>query len=164
MLASLTLSADTQALPLALGGHQFPDHAAMLEGLGTIRLRASAPMPRLSGGRHAIEFSNAFRREASVYLANTLVPDDRRITIDAQERDPLQQRLTVTYDVASSRTRRAGGIAASLTVLLIVLARAQEAAARAADGRWALGAGRWALGAGRWADRSSAVGGPVSGS
>ena len=123
VLATLTLSADTRALALTLGSQVFPDRTAMLEGLGTIRLRLSAAMPRSSGGRHTLEFRNGYRPEVSVYLANTLVPEDRRITIGAQDRDPLQQRLTVTYDVASSRTGRGGTIAACLTVFLILAGR-----------------------------------------
>ncbi|MEO7271274.1 MAG: hypothetical protein ABIX28_20765 [Vicinamibacterales bacterium] len=129
VLAALSLTADRRALPLTPGAQLFPGRQAMLEGLGTIRLRAAAPLPRTSGGRHTLEYRNGYRPEASVYLANTLVPDDQRITIEAQDRDPLQQRLTVTYDVPSSRTRRAGGIAASLTVIMIVIARRRRASA-----------------------------------
>jgi len=128
VLNALSLTADQRALPLVPGEQVFPAREAMLEGLGTIRLRASAGLPGTPGGRHTIDYRNAYRAEASVYLANTLVPDDRRITIGAQDRDPLQQRLTVTYDVASNGTRRGGGIAAGVIVLLIVTARRRRAA------------------------------------
>jgi len=127
VLASLTLSADGQTLPISLTGHEFPDRAAMLEGLGTIRLRASAPLKRTSGGQHRVEYANAFRRDASLYLANALVPNDALITIERQDRDQLQQRLTITYDIAYRRTRRTGAVAASLTVLLIIIGRRRRA-------------------------------------
>jgi hypothetical protein len=132
VLATLTLSADSESRPMTLEGQVFPDRAAMLEGVGTIRLRAAATLPSRSAGRHTIEYSNGYQPEASVYLANTLVPDDRRITIDAQDRDPLQRRLTVTYDVASSGTQRAGAIAATVTVFVIIAGRRRRAAGRAA--------------------------------
>ena len=130
VLATLTLSADGRALAMTLEGQTLPERAAMFEGVGTIRLRAAATLPSRSSGRHTLEYRNAFQAAASVYLTNTLVPDDRRITIDAQDRDPLQQRLTVTYDVASSQTRRAGAVAASLTVFVIIIGRRRRLSAR----------------------------------
>jgi hypothetical protein len=130
VLNALAVTADGRALPLNPGDQNFPDRAAMLEGVGTIRLRVSATLPRTSGGRHTIEYRNGYQPEASVYLANTLVPQNRRITVAAQDRDPLQQRLTVTYDVASSGTQRAGGVAASVTVMMIVIARRRRATRR----------------------------------
>jgi len=126
-LASITLSADGRPLAVTLDDRNLPDRAAMLEGLGTIRLRASAPMPRASGDDHTVEYVNSFRRASSVYLANTMVPADPALTIRSQARDPLQQRLTVTYAVASSRTRRAGAIGASLAVLLIAIGARRRA-------------------------------------
>ena len=132
VVASLTLAADAHPLLLSLSGHEFPEPAAMLDGLGTIRLRALASMPRVSAGGHRVEYANAFRRDASVYLANVLVPTDRALTIRSQERDPLQQRLTVTVDVAKSNAGRTGGAAASLTVLWIVIGARRRAARKSA--------------------------------
>jgi len=132
VLNALALTADGRALPLNPGDQSFPDRGAMLEGVGTIRLRASAMLPRTSGGRHTIEYRNGYQPEASVYLANTLVPGNRRITIAAQDRDPLQHRLTVTYDITYSRSRRTGAVAASLAVVLIVLGRRKRSTARPA--------------------------------
>jgi hypothetical protein len=130
VLATLTLAADGRALAMTLEGQTLPERAAMFEGVGTIRLRAAATLPSRSSGRHTLEYRNDFQPAASVYLANTLVPDDPRITIDAQDRDPLQQRLTVTYDVASSQTRRAGAVVASLAVFVIIIGRRRRLSAR----------------------------------
>ena len=92
-----------------------------------------------------LEFSNGFQpRRASIWRTPSC-RTTARITIDAQDRDPLQQRLTVTYDVASSQTRRAGAMAASLRRSVIIIGRRRRRRLGAPE-RWALGAGRWALG------------------
>ncbi len=72
----------------------------MAEGIGTVRLRASARLPSAASGRHVLTYINSHRSESSVYLANALVPTDNRIAITNQRRDPEQHMLTLEYDVA----------------------------------------------------------------
>ena len=121
VIAALELAADGRALPLTISNQRFPDRADMMEGLGTIRLRASAPRPRTAAGRHSIEYRNGFRADASVYLANTMVPEDPRLTVAAQRRDPLQQRLIVEYEVASSTWARAATPVAGFALVGLVI-------------------------------------------
>ena len=117
VLAALALSADGRSLPLTISNQLFPDRTDMLEGLGTIRLRASALRPRPAAGRHSIEYRNGFRPDASVYLANTMVPEDPGFTIASQERDPGQRRLLVKYEVAAGSWSRAGTLVAGFALV-----------------------------------------------
>jgi hypothetical protein len=69
-------------------------------GTGTIRLRGVANVADLPSGRHVLTYFNPHHPEASVYLANAMVPADKRITISSQHRDPSQSQLTLEYDLA----------------------------------------------------------------
>jgi hypothetical protein len=77
-------------------------------GLGTIRLRATAPASAVTG-RHALVYLNMHVAASSVYLVNALLPSDERIQISAQERDVEQRGVTVDYRVAPSEGWVRGG-------------------------------------------------------
>jgi hypothetical protein len=115
VIDSVTLTLDGQPGRVTLIDSTFPEPGEMAEGVGTIRLRAAATMRKLASGRHVLTLFNAHHPEVSVYLANVLVPADKRITIASQRRDPAQQTLTLDYDVAS-------GIWPSIVLATLVLA------------------------------------------
>ena len=62
-----------------------------------IRLSASVALPVLTGGSHQLFLGNTHRADIGVYLANALVPTDRRIEITGQRRDVAQHELTIDY-------------------------------------------------------------------
>jgi hypothetical protein len=97
VLAAVTMEIDGQAVPLQPGVATFPDVGAFRRGDGTIRLRSSAALPRLSAGAHQLLFRNTHRRDVSVYLANALVPDTDGIAITAQRRDGDQSELMIEF-------------------------------------------------------------------
>ena len=99
VINSVTLSLDGTPKPLTLIDSTFPDVDEISSGTGTVYLRAAASVPSVRSGRHTLSVLNSHRPEASVYLANAMVPDDRRMTIASQRRDPSQSRLTLEYDV-----------------------------------------------------------------
>jgi len=67
----------------------------------TIELQTDGPP--LTGGRHLIRFRNANTPASAAYLANALLPDDDRVSISRQSRDPAQQELTIDVDVRGVR-------------------------------------------------------------
>ena len=97
VIDSVMLTADGHRGTLALNGCDFPDRREMAEGIGAVRLRASARIPTAASGRHVLTYLNSHRSESSVYLANALVPTDNRIAITSQRRDPSQHMLTLKY-------------------------------------------------------------------
>jgi hypothetical protein len=99
VLDSLVVSADGRRLTPALIDSDFPELRDMLDGAGTVRLRAVAKVS-VASGRHVLAYLNSHHSESSVYLANALVPNDNRIRIASQRRDPGQHLLTLEYDVA----------------------------------------------------------------
>jgi len=101
MLDSVILTVDGQTVRPRLDADQMPTWHDMSQGVGTIHVRASANLPAAQAGDHRILFINAHRSEMSVYLANALVPTDRRIEITGQCRDGAQHELTIDYRVTS---------------------------------------------------------------
>lgn len=92
----------------------FPEVAAIARGEGTIQLRSAIQLAAQSAGTHQVWFRNGYRREISVYLANALVPEDRRIAVRSQRRDAAQRALTIDYEVRSEGLRWSwlfGGVA-----------------------------------------------------
>ena len=108
VLAAIAVDMDGTALGLDLVDSRMPPRDAVLNGEGTVRIRAVAAMPRDADGVHRLRFRNTHRADISVYLANALVPVSERIAITAMERDVDQRDLVVDYVVrpaAATRTR-----------------------------------------------------------
>ena len=128
MLAAVVLSVDGRTAPLSLIDSRFPEARDMTAGVGTIRLRATANLTAGASGRHQLSYVNGHRSETSVYLVNALIPEDPRIQIAGQRRDPAQHRLTIDYDVTThSAWARASWLLAGLAAVGL-LAGARRAA------------------------------------
>ena len=74
VVAALELAHDGQSLDLVAGTATFPPIDALRRGEGTIQFRSSAGLTPSSQGAHQVSFTNRYRPEMSVYLANALVP------------------------------------------------------------------------------------------
>jgi hypothetical protein len=106
VLKSVLLKADGKPLHVDLVSASFPEFGVMKKGVGIIRLRATARIPRaglFSGraGTHRISYINMYRPQSSVYLANALVPRNPHIEIADQQRDRAQHAITLQYSVAA---------------------------------------------------------------
>lgn len=99
VLRDLSLSIDGGAVPVRMVGSQWPPVPDLLSGNGVIHLFLSArPVPE--AGSHQMLYRNTHAPLASVYLANTFVPD-APVTITAQDRDWYQREIRVDYRVGS---------------------------------------------------------------
>jgi hypothetical protein len=102
VVTAMQLAVDGRPLTIATVGSTFPTVAALRGGDAAIEVRLAATLPSLPPGTHRVSFSNAYRPDIGVYLANALVPEDDRITIVKQQRDPEQRSATIEYAVAST--------------------------------------------------------------
>jgi hypothetical protein len=129
VVADLKVSVDAQSLSLTLRRIDVPPAGELRDGVGTIRLEADAPSPAWRTGQHLLRLENGHRVAQSVYLANALWPDDGRIAIRRQDRNPTQRVLDVRYDVMPTAT---GGFAWFLVAgaLLVGHARIRRLAPR----------------------------------
>jgi hypothetical protein len=104
VLADLVLDIDGRRLTLVLASADYPAFEAMRGGVGTIRLRAVAPLST-AAGVHRLHYQNNHRQDASVYLVNALVPSEPGIALGAPRRDRLQQ----SFDVEFTQDRASAG-------------------------------------------------------
>ena len=99
VIGAIALLVDGRPEAVTLVESWFPEVGDINQGVGTIRLRATAKHAPAAAGRHQISYLNSHRPEASVYLVNALVPEDPRVRIADQHRDQAQHGLTVDYRV-----------------------------------------------------------------
>jgi hypothetical protein len=115
---ALVLTLDGETIRPVVDRAEMPAWSEMRDGVGAIRLHASARIPAARPGHHQLFFRNTHQPAMSVYLANALVPEDDRVEITSQGRDADQHELTIDYRV----TPAAGWSAASSWQFLAGLA------------------------------------------
>jgi len=102
VLKDIRVGLDEKPLVLKVENSSFPALKEVKEGLGVIRIKASAAVHSLAAGRHTISLTNVHLPAISVYLVNALVPEDRRIKITQQTRDELQKNYRLEFMVSST--------------------------------------------------------------
>ena len=99
LLSGLSLRIDDGAVPLQLAVADFPAVATLRGGDAAIVLRIDARPPHLTAGAHRVSFRNGNATHGAVYLANALLPEDRRIAITDMQHAMDQSGLTVAFTV-----------------------------------------------------------------
>jgi hypothetical protein len=103
VLGDLSLTLDSDRVPLRLVSWRYGSVAEMRRGLGEIQLRFVADLP--GGGPHRrIVFENRHRSPIAAYLVNSLVPQEPNIHITDQRRDYRQSMYQLTYEQSPSGT------------------------------------------------------------
>lgn len=96
VLGDLSLSVDSHALKPRLRAVSFPAPADIKGGLGEIHIEFDADLP--AGGPHrTLVIENHHEPRISVYLMNSLVPQDRNIRVIAQNRNQKQSYFRLDY-------------------------------------------------------------------
>jgi hypothetical protein len=125
LLSDLAATLDDDSLRMTLVGIDVPSVGEMRDGLGTIRVRASASV-EAGAGRHQLRVSNHHRPDTSVYMVNALVPDDTGVALAAQSRDPRQREFLVEYTVTPRWAREVLWLGFGIAGLLLVVVRRKE--------------------------------------
>jgi len=97
------LKIDGQIVRMEAGASTFPAAGDLHDGDRSIEFRAVATLPGLSAGRHEVAFTNDYRSDISVYLANALKPDSGRVVIASQHRDSSQRTLAIDFTIDGNR-------------------------------------------------------------
>jgi nickel/cobalt transporter (NicO) family protein len=119
MLRNVTLHVDGQPRPLAVTRIDMPAHLNIQAGYGTIRIFTAATLVDGLTGTHQIEYKNNYAPVRSAYQVNAFVDRGVNITLGKQNRDSIQQSMSVDYVIGS---------AASATAELATVAPAATAA------------------------------------
>lgn len=104
LLHDLTLEEDGRPLQLNRLADSFPSVDQMRSGLGEVQITLAADRPA-GAGKHQIVFANKHQKNLSVYLVNTLVPEDPGIRIESQERSFDQSTYGLTVSDAATGHR-----------------------------------------------------------
>ncbi|HXJ40913.1 MAG TPA: hypothetical protein VNH18_16655, partial [Bryobacteraceae bacterium] len=110
--ADLTLSLDDHPLKLVLTDSRFDPWSEMREGRGVIRLRFEAELPHGNQTTHKLHFENRHQPLISAYLVNSLVPSDKFIHIQSQQRDYFQTNFRLAYSQSAGNTTGRGAYVA----------------------------------------------------
>jgi nickel/cobalt exporter len=104
VLRDVVLDVDGQVVALTLTRAEAPPLGEIIDGIGTIRLEASATVRR-TAGRHRLFFRNNHQDGISAYLVNALKPPAGELGIDSQMRDERQREIVVVYGLAPTGQR-----------------------------------------------------------
>jgi hypothetical protein len=116
VIRGLEVRFDDRLLALAVASSDFPSVDELSAGTGVVRLVLEAEFTQ-SSGAHRLVADNGYRRDVSVYLANALRPESPAISIAAQQRDRLQQTLTIDYVAGRPLLTRASWTAAAALLI-----------------------------------------------
>jgi hypothetical protein len=100
VLADLQLKEDGRRLQLHLILATFPPLELMKLGTGEIEIAFSANLPAIRG-QHQLTFENRHEGGISVYLVNSLVPQDKSLQLEAQSRNQNQSFYQVNFAEAA---------------------------------------------------------------
>jgi hypothetical protein len=120
VLQDMTLRVDDEGRALELVRADAASGSELRDGIGTIRLQASAALA-LPPGRHRVIFENGHEPEVAVYLANAVMPASSDVTLGPPRRDPLQRRIEI--DVELQRRGAAAWVLLPIGVTALLLTR-----------------------------------------
>ena len=123
VLSEVAVALDGHPLAVTLERVEVPTSEEIRDGIGTIRLRATAPVAISGPGRRRLDFRNNHRPDIGAYLANALNPDERAIHVERQTRDPRQRVIQIDYRVDPGPMLRAAWLLVGLAVLAVLVGR-----------------------------------------
>ena len=106
VMSDVRLTLDGHAVDVKLERVEVPSAADLRDGLGTIAVRASGGVDRLSAGRHSLQFQNDHHPDGAAYLINALAPSAPAISVVGQHRDPTQRQGRIEYEIHPSSAAR----------------------------------------------------------
>lgn len=107
VLSNVVLAVDGQQLALTVSKIDMPAYLNIQAGYGTIRVFATATLADGMAGTHQISYANTYAPAGSAYQVNAFVENGDPITLGTQNRDGIQQTMTLDYaigDAAASGT------------------------------------------------------------
>lgn len=103
VLKDLRLQLDEKELALHLVEVSVPMFFEIRNGVGVIRIRASASVGQLATGKHVLHLTNGHLPAISVYLVNALASKDPAVQVTKQTRDELQKEYRLEFGVNPAR-------------------------------------------------------------
>ena len=102
MLRQVVLQVDGKPLALAVTKIDMPPYLTIQAGYGTIRIFTLARLADAMTGTHRIYYKNNYAPTGSAYQVNAFVDKGVAITLGKQNRDSIQQSMTMDYAIGSA--------------------------------------------------------------
>jgi len=103
VLSNVVLQVDGQPLALTVTNVDMPGYLTIQAGYGTIRVFTTAPMASGISGTHQIAYANNTPVGAA-YQVNAFVNREAAVDLGTQNRDSIQQTMTVDFAVGEGAT------------------------------------------------------------
>jgi nickel/cobalt transporter (NicO) family protein len=97
LLQNVVLQVDGQPLALVVTKIDMPAYLTIQAGYGTIRVFTSATLAEDMTGSHELYYKNNYAPTGAAYQVNAFVDKGVAITLGKQNRDDIQQSLTMDY-------------------------------------------------------------------
>jgi hypothetical protein len=96
VLGDLSIAVNASRLKPVLVSWSFPSPAELHGGIGEIKIEYAVHLPD-AGANRALVVTNRHMSSASVYLINTVIPQDALLHVVAQQRNEAQSRYELDY-------------------------------------------------------------------
>ena len=115
IVGAVALQVDGQPVALSITSVDMPTYLVIQAGYGTIRIFTSGASAAGLTGTHSITYMNTNAPVGVTYQVNTFIEQGTAITLGTQNRDSIQQGITVDYTIgaAASATPAAAASAAA---------------------------------------------------
>ncbi len=120
VLGKVLLQVDAKPLTLGINRIEMPEHLNLQAGYGTIRVFATAQLSEAMSGTHQLTYKNNYSSVGSAYQVNAFIDKKVAVTLGKQNRDSLQQGMTMSYTLGSAvptTTVSSGGATISTTAV-----------------------------------------------
>lgn len=101
VLRNVSLQVDGQPLALRVTKIDMPAYLTIQAGYGTIRVFTVTHLADGMTGTHSISYRNGYAPTGSTYQVNAFVDQGVAITLGKQNRDSIQQGMTMDYAIGS---------------------------------------------------------------
>ena len=102
VLRNVELQLDGKALTLAVTEIDMPDYLTIQSGYGTIRVFTVSNLMDNMTGTHNIYYKNNYAPTGSAYQVNAFVDKGATITLGKQNRDQIQQSMTMDFSMGDA--------------------------------------------------------------
>lgn len=102
VLPNIALQVDGKPLALTVIKIEMPTYLTIQAGYGMLRVFTSANLPKGMTGRYTVSYKNNFAPAGSAYQVNAFVEKGAAITLGKQNRDSIQQSMTMDYSIGSA--------------------------------------------------------------
>jgi hypothetical protein len=108
VLGNVVLDVDGQPQALTVTSIDMPTYLNIQAGYGTLRVFTKAGLAAGMTGSHRISFTNNYTPTGSAYQVNAFVDDGVPVTLGTQNRDCIQQSMTMDYAIGGSASTGTG--------------------------------------------------------